>query len=58
MMKNGELVMDVGSVLDGETAVKEGLIDDMGGLADAIACLYQMIEEQAGQEKGQEAEKK
>ena len=36
MMKNGELVMDVGSVLDGETAVKEGLIDDMGGLADAI----------------------
>ncbi len=58
MMKNGELVMDVGSVLDGETAVKEGLIDDMGGLADAIACLYQMIEEQAGRERGQEAEKK
>ena len=54
MMKNGELVMDVGSVLDGETAVKEGLIDEMGGLADAIACLYQMIEEQAEQEKEQE----
>lgn len=46
MMKNGELVMDVGSVLDGEAAVKEGLIDEMGGLAEAIQCLYQMIEEQ------------
>lgn len=46
MMKNGELVMDVGSVLDGEAAVKEGLIDEMGGLAQAIECLYQMIEQQ------------
>lgn len=57
MMKNGELVMDVGSVLDGETAVKEGLIDDMGGLADAITCLYQMIEEQKEQEGKQEENK-
>ena len=46
MMKDGELVMDVGSVLDGEAAVKEGLIDEMGGLAQAIECLYQMIEQQ------------
>ena len=50
MMKNGELVMDVGSVLDGETAVKEGLIDEMGGLAQAIEKLYQLIEEQAPKE--------
>jgi len=55
MMKNGELVMDVGSVLDGETAVKEGLIDDMGGLADAIDCLYRMIEEQA-EDNGEQKE--
>lgn len=46
MMKTGELVMDVGSVLDGENAVKEGLIDGLGGLSDAVNCLYEMIEEE------------
>ena len=46
MMNTGELVMDVGTVLDGEKAVEEGLIDHLGGLSEAIACLYQMIEQQ------------
>ncbi len=46
MMNNGELVMDVGTVLDGETAVKEGLIDQLGGLSDAVAKLYELIEAQ------------
>lgn len=46
MMKTGELAMDVGTSIDGETAVKEGLIDELGGLSDAIECLYRMIEEQ------------
>lgn len=45
MMKKDELVMDVGSVVDGETAVKEGLIDSLGGLNDAVECLYSLIEE-------------
>lgn len=44
MMKKDELVMDVGSVVDGDTAVKEGLIDSLGGLSDAVQCLYDMIE--------------
>lgn len=44
MMKKDELVMDVGSVVDGETAVKEGLIDSLGGLNDAVECLYSLIE--------------
>lgn len=44
MMKKDELVMDVGSVVDGDTAVKEGLIDSLGGLSDAVECLYDMIE--------------
>lgn len=48
MMKTGELVMDVGTVLTGEEAVKEGVIDAVGGLDDAIACLYDMIENQNG----------
>lgn len=45
MLKKDELVMDVGSVVDGETAVSEGLIDHLGGLSAAIECLYSLIEE-------------
>lgn len=44
MMHTGELVMDVGSVLDGTTAVKERLIDELGTLADAMKYLYKEIE--------------
>ncbi len=44
MMTTGELVMDVGTVLDGKDAVAEGLIDELGGLSDAIECLYGLIE--------------
>lgn len=46
MLATGELVMDVGTVLDGEAAVKEGLIDSLGGLSDALTCLYDMIAEE------------
>ncbi len=42
----GELVTDVGTVLGGETAVKEGLIDEVGTLSDATECLYELIKEQ------------
>ena len=45
MMRTGELVMDVGTVLNGEQAVREGLIDQLGSLSDAIDCLYQMIDD-------------
>ena len=31
-------------MLDGEKAVETGLIDHLGGLNEAIACLYEMIE--------------
>ncbi len=44
IMTTGEMAMDVGSVIDGKEAVKEGLIDRLGGLSDAISCLYEMIE--------------
>jgi len=43
MMKKDELVMDVGAVLDGESAVTEGIIDSLGGLSEAINCLYELI---------------
>nr|WP_324612715.1 ATP-dependent Clp protease proteolytic subunit [Massiliimalia massiliensis] len=45
MMKTGELAMDVGTVLNGTDAVKEGLIDSLGGLSDALHYLYTMIDE-------------
>ncbi|MGN0534676.1 MAG: ClpP family protease [Eubacterium sp.] len=44
MMKTGELVMDVGTVLDGEGAVKSGLIDELGGLSNALDFLNREIE--------------
>lgn len=46
MTANDQLVTDVGSMLDGKQAVKEGLIDEMGGLKDAVACLYRLIEKE------------
>lgn len=44
MMNKDELVMDIGTVLDGQAAVDEGLIDSLGGVSDVIAALYEMIE--------------
>lgn len=44
MLKTGELANDVGTVLFGEEAVKNGLIDDIGGLSDALKKLYEIIE--------------
>ena len=44
MMNTQELVMDVGSVIEGDKAVELGLIDSLGSLGDAMDCLYDMIE--------------
>ncbi len=49
MMNTGELARDIGTVLAGEDAVKCGLIDEVGGLGEALACLHRMIDEK---EKG------
>ncbi len=47
MMNTGELVTDVGTVVDGEGAVEIGLIDELGSLSQALDALYRMIEEDA-----------
>ena len=47
-MNTGELATDVGSVLDGEEAVQEGLIDSLGSLRQALDALGKMIDEDAG----------
>ena len=45
MMATGEMATDVGTILYGKEAVSSGLIDELGGLNDALACLHNMIEE-------------
>ena len=45
MMNTGEMVTDVGSVLSGEKAVSEGLIDSIGTLSTVIDGLYRLIDE-------------
>ena len=54
LLETGELTGDVGSVLYGEEAVRLGLIDQVGGLSDALACLHKQIGEKkkAGEREG------
>ncbi|MDR3310630.1 MAG: ATP-dependent Clp protease proteolytic subunit [Oscillospiraceae bacterium] len=40
MQQTGELAADVGTVLYGAEAVEAGLIDEVGGLSDALRCLH------------------
>lgn len=44
MHRTDALATDIGSILTGEEAVAEGLIDQLGSLQDAISCLYELIE--------------
>ena len=44
VMNTCELDMDIGTVLEGEEAVAEGIIDKVGNLSDALTSLYKMIE--------------
>lgn len=45
MMATGEMATDVGTILYGKEAVSSGLIDELGGLNDALACLHRMIDD-------------
>ena len=53
-----ELVMDVGTVLDGPDAVEEGLIDSLGSLSDAIDCLEKMRDRGRKRKNGTPKKKK
>ena len=44
MMRTGELATDVGTIVYGKEAVQLGLIDELGGLSDALECLRRMME--------------
>ena len=45
MMRTDEIATDVGSIVDGEEAVRLGLIDEVGGLSAALSYLHGMIDE-------------
>lgn len=45
MLDTSLLVKDVGTMLDGREAVKEGLIDQVGGISEALGKLYELIRE-------------
>jgi ATP-dependent protease ClpP protease subunit len=45
MMRPDELATDVGSIIDGDQAVKHGIINAVGGLSDALGALREMITE-------------
>ena len=50
MMETGILTKDVGTILVGKEAVFEGLIDEVGGIREALQKLYQMIDERKSNE--------
>lgn len=50
MLAVGKLAMDVGTILVGQEAVDEKIIDEVGGLKEALNKLHQMIKE--NEEKG------
>jgi ATP-dependent protease ClpP protease subunit len=46
MLDTTQLVKDVGTMLEGKEAVQEGLIDEVGGIKEALAKLYEIIEKE------------
>lgn len=42
MFRTGELARDVGTILVGKDAVREGLIHEVGGMAEALSALHSM----------------
>ena len=52
MFARGNLARDIGTNVVGEDAVKNGLIDEVGGIGAAIAKLNEMIKENDESMKG------
>ena len=45
MLSSGDMANDVGSIVYGEEAVAEGLMDRVGTLSDALNALYRQMEQ-------------
>lgn len=51
MMETGVLTKDVGTILVGQEAVNEGIINDVGGIQEAVRKLHDLITEKESQEE-------
>lgn len=49
MMRTDQIATDTGSIIDGKEATDSGLIDEIGGLKDALSQLKKMIAEKDGE---------
>lgn len=54
MTRTDQMANDIGSIVDGAEAVRCGLIDRIGGLSDALACLRELA---AAKKAGKSGEK-
>ena len=45
LLRTDEIATDMGSILDGESAVREKLIDEVGGLKEALCHLHDMVKQ-------------
>lgn len=53
MMETGILTKDVGTILVGEESVKEGIINETGGIKEAMAKLHQLIDRKKKKQKNE-----
>ena len=51
MLTNAEIENDVGSILFAKKAVEYGIINEMGGLKDALEKMYELIEKERENKK-------
>ena len=51
MLDSTQLVKDVGTMLEGEEAVREGMIDEVGGIHEAFQKLHELIDEERRKKK-------
>lgn len=54
MLDTTQLTKDIGSILVGSQAVEKGIIDEVGGIQDALKKLYSMIEKNGPKKRKQE----
>jgi ATP-dependent protease ClpP protease subunit len=54
MMRPDQLATDCGSVIEGQEAVKYGIIDEVGGLDAALSCLRSLCQKSAKKRKNKE----
>ena len=55
MLDTTQLVKDVGTMLEGKEAVEEGLIDEVGGVKEAMHKLHEMIDSQKEEKEKDQA---